>query len=667
MARADGTIIIDTRIDNSEVDGDLGKLQSKLQKTAANSVSLGSKMSQALAKGISVAAQIGAEALKVSVEAIVAITKQAVNSFAEYEQLAGGVNKIFDQMDTSAIFEDAANAYRDLGMSANEYLAAINNVGATFAATMGDKKGYDTAKKGLQAISDYATGTGGNIEELTEKYKLITKSTSSYQGVVDQFSALLPQTSADFLKQAQAAGLLSKKYEKLTDVPVAEYQQAVTAMLERGVDALGLTGNTAEEAEKTLSGSLGMMSAAWKNLITGLGDGSADITALTQNMVDSILAVSRNIVPVIQTVLTGAGSLLQNIAPIIAAELPGLVSTLLPPLLSAAMTLINGLLVALPSLISTLVQQLIPMLISFISESLPLLINSGISIIVTLLNGVTQALPILAAEIPKIVTTVVSTLMAPGNFDAILAAGIALLLALIDAIPVIIVELVNALPFIIETIYNALSNAAPLILEAALQALKSIITAILEIRESVKENMLSVGENIVKGIWSGISNSFQWLKDKLTGWVGDVMSWLKGVLGIASPSKLMRDEIGKFMAEGVGVGFTLQMPEEMKHMSNALDIVGNLKPRIPQVATGVIIPPMARLSDAKRTVTIERDESSNYTADSFAALINEVKALGDRIEEMQVVLDSRKTVGGILTEADRQLGKRQVLTKRGAY
>ena len=175
---------------------------------------------QKLGNGLKTAAKVGTAAVGVASAAIAALTTQAVNSFAEYEQLAGGAQKIFDQMDYSKIANDANNAYKELGLSANQYLAVINDVGATFAATMGDEAGYEAAKTGLKAISDYASGTGKNVDELSQKFTLITRSTSSYQSIADQFSGILPATSAGFLEQAQAAGILSDKYTQLTQVPI---------------------------------------------------------------------------------------------------------------------------------------------------------------------------------------------------------------------------------------------------------------------------------------------------------------------------------------------------------------------------------------------------------------------------------------------------------------
>ena len=244
-------------------------------------------------------------------------TKSAISAFSDYEQLAGGVEKIFDEMDYSKILGDAQEAYRELGMSANEYLTAINQTGASFAATMGDEAGYETARLGMMAISDYASGTGRSVSELTDKFSLITRSTASYQSIADQFSGILPATSADFLAQAQAAGALSGEYEKLTEVPIEEYQAAVAAMLEQGVAAMGLTGNTLAEAEGTISGSLAAMSASWENWIAGLADEDANVEELTSRLVETVAAAAGNIIPRIGEVVANLGALMSEQLPII--------------------------------------------------------------------------------------------------------------------------------------------------------------------------------------------------------------------------------------------------------------------------------------------------------------------------------------------------------------
>ena len=199
--------------------------------------------------------------------AIIGLGTAAINSYSQFEQLAGGASKIFDEMSQTKILQDSNNAYKELGLSANQYLSVINDVGATFAATMGDEAGYEAAKTGLKAISDYASGTGKNVDELSQKFTLITRSTSSYQSIADQFSGILPATSAGFLEQAQAAGILSDSYTQLTVVPIDEYQAAVSKMLEQGVADLGLANNTVLESETTISGSLAALKAAADNFL----------------------------------------------------------------------------------------------------------------------------------------------------------------------------------------------------------------------------------------------------------------------------------------------------------------------------------------------------------------------------------------------------------------
>lgn len=263
---------------------------------SAKAVAIGNIMSNAILKGVDVASKAASE-----------VFVEAFESYANYEQLAGGVQKIFNDMDTSQVFKDANNAWRDLNMSANDYMATINDVGAMFSATMSDQAAYDAARKGMQAISDYASGTGKNLDLLNEKFAMITRSTSSYQSIADQFSGILPATSKSFLEQAQAAGLLSDSYKSLTEVPIDEYQQALVGMLEEGTKQLGLYGNTAAETANTISGSVAGMKSAWQNWLTGIADENADMGQLTDDLVEAVGNVINTALPRIQVIAERIG------------------------------------------------------------------------------------------------------------------------------------------------------------------------------------------------------------------------------------------------------------------------------------------------------------------------------------------------------------------------
>lgn len=366
---------------------DSSKYEQGVKKAEKN----GASFAKSLKNGLATAAKVAGAAMGVAAAGVAALTKSAVDGFAEYEQLAGGAAKIFDEMSQTDILRDAQNAYKDLGLSANQYLAVINDVGATFAATMGDAAGYEAAKTGLKAISDYASGTGKNVNELSQKFTLITRSTSSYQSIADQFSGILPATSAGFLEQAQAAGVLSDKYKQLTEVPIEEYQAAVSQMLEKGVADLGLANNTMEEAFSTLSGSLAMAKGAWSNLVTGLADDSSDFDTLMSNFVDSVVAVGENIIPRIETTIQGI------------TQLVSAASKTIVPLV------VDALIENLPSMMSAGVDLVLALVDGILdNENLPKVIESGVQLIVALAVGLIKAIPKLLAAVPIIIGAVVT-------------------------------------------------------------------------------------------------------------------------------------------------------------------------------------------------------------------------------------------------------------------
>jgi len=305
-----------------------------------------------VAGGIATAFKASATAITGVGAGLTALTKQTLNAVGEFEQLEGGARKIFDEMDFDKISRDAKNAYRELNMSASEYLESINLAGATFAQTMGDEKGYDTARKGMLAIADFASGTGKNLTELNQKYQLITRSASGYQSIADQFAGILPQTSADFLDAAKAAGLLKNEYEELKKVPVAEYQQAVTEMLVKGVENLGLSNNTLRESTETLTGSFAMAKAAWKNFMTGTSD--------VKTFKDAFTSAIDNTVKNLDTIVPRLSDGLIQLSDALAPEIPRIIENTLPTIITSTSTLVTGLAERLPDIL----QMILPSLVS---------------------------------------------------------------------------------------------------------------------------------------------------------------------------------------------------------------------------------------------------------------------------------------------------------------
>lgn len=472
----------------------------------------------------------------VATGALAGLVGASVKGFSEMEQLSGGAKKIFDEMDYSEIEKDAVNAYNQMNMSAQEYLTAINNVGATFASTMGDKKGYDTAKQGLQAISDYATGTGADINLLTEKYKMITRSTSSYLSIADQFAGLLPQTTDGFLKQAQASGYLSSEYKKLTDVPVDEYQQAITNMLEKGVKNMGLFGNTSAEAAKTISGSFLATKSALSNFISGVGG--------VDEVVSSMTNLGTNIVNAIKTmgpkILTGLVEITKGLMP----QIPILINSLLPTLITGAVDLMNSLVQQAPTIINTLM-GLLPTLVSAIADMLPVLTKASITGFILIIQALAQQAPVL---IPQIV-------------DAIL-----------EIIPI----LINNLPLFLKTgaqllggLIAGLANSIPVLLLRCSQIGISLVNAFRKI------DLNDIGKNLLMGLVNGIRNAKNWVINKIKGICNEILGAIKNFFGVHSPSVKFA-WIGKMNMVGLQEGMENMQPDLQKTINGMFDLSPNI-------------------------------------------------------------------------------------------
>ena len=476
---------------------------------------------QKLGNGLKTAAKVGTAAVGVASAAITALTTQAVNSFAEYEQLAGGAQKIFDQMDYSKIAADANNAYKELGLSANQYLAVINDVGATFAATMGDEAGYEAAKTGLKAISDYASGTGKNVDELSSKFTLITRSTSSYQSIADQFSGILPATSAGFLEQAQAAGILSDSYKQLTEVPIDEYQAAVSQMLQQGVTDLGLANNTMNEAFSTLSGSLSMAKGAWSNLVTGLADDSADLDMLIGNFVESVGAVATQLIPKIGTALNGASKLVRDLIPVIVQEIPVLIEENLPILAEAAVSIIQSLVDGISqnqdTLMTTAFETIVFLANSLISM-LPQIVALGLDLIVSLANGIAESIPELIPTIIDVVLQIVETLTNPDTLSGLVNAAIAIIIALANGLVGALPTLIEQAPVIIQNLVTAIVENVPKLLDAAWEVIKTLVQGLVDNFPEI----LAAGEEILNALIEGVEALFTDLYDLGKDIIGEI-------------------------------------------------------------------------------------------------------------------------------------------------
>ena len=512
---------------------------------------LGNKFGRELSGGAKSAISAGAVALGniladvaiKAADAVVDTFKKSMQNIMDYEQLAGGAQKIFDQIDYSVIAKDANNAFKELNMSANEYLASINLAGAAFAQTMGDEKGYAIAREGMLAISDYATGTGRNIEELNEKFQMITRSSASYQSIADQFAGILPATSKDFLEQAQAAGYLSDEYTKLTEVPVAEYQEAVTKMLTKGVDDLGLAANTLHESTGTMSGSLAMLSSAWDNFLTALGGGEGfDMTEVTNNLIAALGAVAQNIIPALGRI---GMSIAVELPRIIGEGLANLAPTVREALVNAfgenAGNIFDGFIQMVESvkdvvtnafeLVSGVIEGAMPFIESVILPVVQTIASGIIASTTMIMQGISAVIDFLQAYVVPVVSAVFDFL---ASTVGPIVQGIAdTVTSNLPAIQSIVESATNAIGEVTAAVWPVVQN----IITTVANTIQSIINAVWPVIQGIVTSVFNAIQGVAQAVWPVVSAIVETAAGVIKGAI-DGISTIVGVLtGIFNSAK----------------------------------------------------------------------------------------------------------------------------------
>lgn len=171
------------------------------------------------------------------------------------------------------------------------------------------------------------------------------------------------------------------------------------------------------------------------------------------------------------------------------------------------------------------------------------------------------------------------------NSEVFVSKGIELILKLAQGFIQALPQLIANVSVLIRNVISSIANNFPSIVQTGLDLVASLISGI----ASSIPNIVKIGGDIVRGLWNGIKSASSWLKDRIGEWCSSILSNIKRFFRISSPSKVMADEVGVFMAEGIGVGFDKEIPKVEKEMNNALsDLTANVKTSMnPNVNTKV--------------------------------------------------------------------------------
>lgn len=538
-----------------------------------------------LKTGLTTAAKVGAAALGAAATGVAALTKASVDQYAEYEQLVGGVDTLFKEA-SNTIQQYASNAYKTAGVSANTYMEQATAFSASLIQSLGGdtQAAAEYANQAIMDMSDNANKMGTDIESIQQTYQSLMRGNYA---MLDNLKLGYGGTKAELERLVADA-------EKLTGQALdpAKFSDVITA-IHAVQENLGITGTTAEEAATTIEGSVGMMKAAWSNLMTGIADENADLDTLIGNFVTSVETAAGNIIPRVTQILSGMGAAIEQLAPILAAEVPGLITSVLPSLVSAGAQLLVGLVTGLVSAVPQLVASvpgIVNSLVSTISANFPALSAAGSDLLTMFSNGIVSGIPAMLVMLPDVITAIFTFLK--DNLPKWIESGVELLenlaFGILEAIP----DMVAKLPEVISAITECFTTAFPVIVkkggellgqllvgiigaipEIALQ-LPAVITAIVEALEAGWETIKDAGKYLLEGLWAGISDKVQWLKDKVSGVVDTIKSWFTGSDGFDthSPSKWSAG-VMKNVMDGLSVGSDAGLPGALRSVRSAVESV----------------------------------------------------------------------------------------------
>lgn len=594
------------------------------------------------AKACVSAAKMATAGLGAAAVGVGAIVTQSLSAYSSYEQNIGGIAKLYGAGGQSIqeyaasvgksvnevtgeygklteaqnlVVKNAKQAYKTAGMDANTYMENATQ----FSASLINSLGGDTVAaakqtdKAMRLMSDNVNTFGSNADDVSNAIKGLARNNFS---MLDNLKLGYSGSKEGMQQLIADANEYGKTIGMTKELSIDSFSDMIDA-IDLIQQKQGIAGTTAKEATKTIEGSLNMTKAAWSNLMTAMGSGEGVDEAINA-LVESFGHLTDNVLPVIEKALSGIGKALPKFAGKIGNELPKLMSSVLPSLLDAAVSLVNSFGNNLPSLVGTLsntLSQSLPLIITTIMDLAPQLLACGGKIIASLADGLLAAIPTLAEQIPTIIQNFTQGFVE--HIDEVVSVATDIILALVNGLIAAIPALAEAVPQIIESLLSAIVENAPALIEAGWNLIVALgiglISAIGQlladagnvllqlvskvgsfagqmlskgaelmrkvgsgisnaashvknavanaVRGAVSKvgsfvsDMAEAGLNLIKGMGQGILNAKDWLCNKVRELCHNAIDAIKSFFGIHSPATKHMPWLGEMMARGIGKGF----------------------------------------------------------------------------------------------------------------
>lgn len=497
-------LVAKIRLDDSEYTAGVGKAKGTF-----------SSLASGVGRGLATVAKVGAAAVTAGVAGVTALTKMGVQSYAQYEQLVGGVETLFKDSQ-AAVMSYAENAYKTSGLSANAYMETVT----TFAGSLLQSLDGDTAKAAKTA--DLAiTDMSDNANKMGTSMQMIQ---NAYQGFSKQNYTMLDNLKLGYGGTKTEMERLLKDAQELSGVKydISSYADVVEAIHVVQTE-MGITGTTALEASTTIQGSLSMMKGAWENLVVGMADETANMDVLIDNFVDSTATAAENLLPRIEQTLIGIGDLIVALSPIIAQALPRLVESVLPGLVVAGTSLVaaivSGIITALPGLGAALLDAATILLTQVfgVSEENANKFAEGVTAGFTKIKDGFTALVESAQTEGTWLNEIWTGLQEAGK---LFGEYLATLFDTVSTAFAWCVEQINTEGTLLNTIWEGIQTA----ISAAVEIIQGVITAFTELLQGNWSAAWTACLDIGNRVWGAIISIISSLIDWISGFLGEMVN-----------------------------------------------------------------------------------------------------------------------------------------------
>lgn len=511
----------------------------------------------------------------------------AVEAYSTYEQMVGGVDKLFGDA-SGKLQQYAAQAYQTSGMSANQYMEQATSFSAALINSLGGDtaRAADMADVAMRAMSDNVNVFGSNAEDVQNAIMGISRQNYTMVDNLKLGYAGTKQGMEQLIADANAWGAANGEASDLSIDSFADCVQAIQQVQE----AQGIAGTTAKEAAGTIEGSVNMAKAAWENLLTGLADPDADVGALVGNLLGAVDNVVTNVAPRVGQVFTTVVSYLptavsqvgQTLLPVVADAAAGLVGAAASALGTVREYLAGvdwageaqSLLAGIASVVGPLLSQA--------AQLLPYLLVA----VAQLMVGVMTYMSEHAQEIVDTLTMVIQLLAAAigDNLPTILAAAVTLFLALATAVINDAPQILAAIGTLLVQAVAAVAGAVGQMLSAGLEFVGGLLSGatqkgaevvdwfaglpgrILSALGDLGGLLVGAGRSVIDGFLSGLKGAW----DGVTGFVGGIADWIAEHKGPIEYDRRLLVPHGMAIMRGLGSGIERAFGSEVEPLVSGI-------------------------------------------------------------------------------------------------